>query len=202
MNLPTEQECLNYFKEYVVPRNIHEHCLKVHNVASFLAQELKKKGVDVNVDLVNCTALLHDLFKAVTFKELKPNRFHNYEFSKEEIAMWKLLREKYSGMYENEIAYLVFKDKYPELALAIKNSGDPEIKTHSWEELIVHYSDWRVFRGEVVLLDKRLAYLKENYSKDEKRWDNYIIKIKELEQKIFEKLDFSAAELVKEITKK
>jgi len=201
MNLPTEQECLDYFKEYVVPRNIYGHCLKVREVAVFLARELEKKGVKININLVNSISLLLDLFKVVSLKELTPNKFHSYDFSEEEITMWKLLREKYGHMYENEVAHLIFKEKYPELAIAIKNSGDSKVKNYSWEELIVHYADWRVFREKVVTLNERLDYLKENYPKEDGVWDNYSIKIKEQEQKLFKQLDFSSEELVMEMLK-
>ncbi|MDP3640566.1 MAG: HD domain-containing protein, partial [Nanoarchaeota archaeon] len=67
MILPTEQQCLDYFDKYKVPKNIFRHCLKVREVAVFLAEEWEKQGRAVDKEFVTCLALLHDLFKAVTF---------------------------------------------------------------------------------------------------------------------------------------
>ena len=38
MKLPTEQQCLDYFAEYKVPKNIFSHCVKVREVSVFLSQ--------------------------------------------------------------------------------------------------------------------------------------------------------------------
>lgn len=197
MNIPTEQQCLDYFEQYKVPKNIFQHCLKVREVAVFLAKKLKEADVDVDIKLVGFLAFLHDLFKAVTLKELKPNPFHDYRFSEEEIEMWKLLREKYEGLYENEIAYLVLKDEFPEFAKVLKRASDPWNENPTWEELIVSYADKRVFKKEVVTLSERLEYLQKIYPREGAVWEGNIKLIKELEQKLFSRLGFLPDELGK-----
>lgn len=199
VNLPTEEQGLNYFEKYKVPRNIFEHCLRVREVAVFLAQEIEKRGVEVNVHLVNCTALFHDLFKVVGLKELKPNKYHNYVFTSEEIAMWRHLKEKYPNMFEGDVAYHVLKDDYPELAVAVRNASNPRYKEHTWEELIVHYADWRVFRNEIVSLQERLDYLQEAYPRAPALWQVYIEKIKDMEERLFEQLTFFPDEMVEQL---
>src|SRR3989344_7819875 len=159
MNLPTEQQCLKYFEEYTVPENILQHCLQVRNVSVFLAEQLKKAGIEVDLDLVNCLALLHDLFKLVSLKSLEPTKYYQNNFTAEQIEMWKKLRFEYPDMHENEIAFEVFKDEFPELALSIKNTSDPKVIDKTWEELIVNYSDWRVLQTRVVSLNQRATYL-------------------------------------------
>jgi hypothetical protein len=192
MNLPTKEQSLKYFVDYVVPRNIYKHCLAVNSVANFLAKKLTETGININLELVDRVSLLHDLFKVVTFKELKSNKYHKYEFNEEEIAMWKKLREKYAGMYEGDVAYEIFHEEFPNLALTLKRASDPRNENPSWEELIVHYADWRIFKEEIVTLDNRLSYLQEMYPHDQQLWDKYIEKIRSLENKIFKKLDFDA----------
>src|SRR3989338_4714643 len=98
--LPSEEQLLQYFEDYKVPRNILQHCLCVQKTALFLAKRLKLKHIPINVDLVLCAALLHDLFKAVAIDLTKQSKFHSYQPSAEELAMWKQLREKYPNMYE------------------------------------------------------------------------------------------------------
>ena len=198
MNLPTKEQSLQYFDDYVVPRNIYKHCLAVREVANFLAIKLSDNGVEINKELVDRAALLHDLFKVVTFKELKPNKFHQYQFNEREISMWKQLRDKYSEMYEGDVAYEIFHEPFPELAITLKNASNPRLEDYTWEELIVHYADWRVFKEEIVNLDSRLNYLQEMYPRTQDVWDVYVKKIKELEMKIFDKLNFVPIKLAEE----
>lgn len=188
MKLPTEQQCLNWYEEFKVPINVREHCLKVRDLSLFIAKELKKQGVNLSQELVECTALLHDLFKVVSLKELTPTKHHSYTFSAEETAMWRFLREKYPGMYEGEVAYLFFNDEYPELAFALKNVSDTKVKDKSWEELVVHYADWRVFRNEIVSLNDRVSYLQEAYPRGMEFWETEMNIIRSYEQKIGERI--------------
>ncbi len=198
MKLPTSEQCLDLFNEFKVPKNILQHCLKVREVAVFLAESLRQKGIKIDVNLVGCAAFLHDLLKVVSLTELDNKIYnYNYGYSEEEIAMWKKLRVQYLGMYENEAAYLLLKDLYPELALTIKNSGDPKKTDQSWEELVVHYADWRVLLEKVVSANERLLYLKVRYQRNRDDWNKYKQIITEHECKLFAHLDFSPEELGK-----
>jgi len=197
MNLPTPEQCLNLFQDYQVPSHIREHCLNVRDLSLFLAQKLKEKGVSINLQLVECLALLHDLFKMVSLESLKPTKFHSFVFSPEEASMWQQLRERFPGLHEGEVAYQIFKEDYPELALALKSLSQPQ-ENKSWEEALVHYADWRVFQNIVVTLDHRLAYLKEAYPQKDGAWqeDEKIVKL--IEKKIFNHLDFEPTKLSEE----
>ena len=190
MKLPTEQQCLDYFAEYKVPKNIFSHCVKVREVSVFHAK-LMQSGMKINVDFVSCLSLSHDLFKVVSLKALEPNEFHKYQFSAEEIAGWKSLRGKYPGKHEGEVAYEIFKDEYPEFAVSLKNVSSPHHENPSWEELIVHYADWRVFQEKVVPLSQRLAYLRQQYPRSDEAWNSYEKKIRKMEFTIFSNLSFS-----------
>ncbi len=198
MNLPTEEQSLDYFEKFKVPLNIRNHCLKVREVAVFLAKRLQEKGVAVNVKFVGCLALLHDLFKIVSLKNLKPNKFHDYRHSAEETAMWKFLKAKFPGMYEGEVAYLIFKDDYPELALSLKTISNPRTEKNPEEE-IVHYADWRILQNKVVNLSKRLDYLKEIYPRDAKLWEKDVKIMFTFEDRLFSQIGFKADELGKKM---
>jgi len=165
----------------------------------FIAGKLKENGVEINLDLVNCLALLHDLFKVVSLNELKPNKFHNYQFSDDEIVMWKQLRETYSGMYEGEVAFEFFKEEFPEMALGLKRVSDPHVEDKTWEELIVHYADWRVFQNRIVSLKERLDYVKEVYPKEAGAWEVDQEIIRGFEEKILENVDIDPDKLAEEM---
>jgi hypothetical protein len=201
MKLPTYQQCLDWYEEFKVPHNIREHCFKVRELSLFLAKELRKKGINLSLELVECTALLHDLFKVVSLKELTPTKHHNYVFSAEETAMWRFLREKYPGMYEGEVAYHFFNDEYPELAFALRNVSDTKVKDKSWEEIVVHYADWRVFRNEIVSLQERTFYLQEAYPRGIKFWEEEMNIISSYERKILERINLNPDQINEELLK-
>ncbi|MEK6938560.1 MAG: HD domain-containing protein [Nanoarchaeota archaeon] len=199
MNLPSESQCLDWFEQFKVPKNIFEHCSKVREVANFLAQELKKSGINIDLELVDRSALLHDLFKVVSFKELVPNKYHGYIFSAEEISMWRFLREKFPNMHEGEASFIFFKEDYPELALGLKTICGTAERERTWEELIVYYADLRVFRNEIVSVAERTAYLQEIYPHGSEWWDNELVLIQEYEQKIIKTIGKNPESLSTEI---
>ncbi|MBI4152344.1 hypothetical protein HY495_01425 [Candidatus Woesearchaeota archaeon] len=199
LSLPTEEESLRYFADYKVPGNIKSHCLRVREVSHFLAQELRAAGKDVDVLFTDRLGLFHDLFKVVSLSELKPNKFHSYEFSEEEITMWKELRQKYPKMFEGDVAYLIFKDIFPQLALSLKKVSDPRETNLSWEEKIVHYVDWRVFQDQIVSLDERVVYLQERYPRQDNAWTLFITKMKAIEDELFTFLPFPADDLARRL---
>lgn len=201
MKLPTEKQCLDYFARYNVPKNIFAHCLKVREVSVFLAAKLMQSGINIDQEFVSCLSLSHDLFKAVSLKTLEPNEFHKYPFSAEEIAARESLREKYPGKHEGEVAYEIFKDEYPEFALSLKNVSNPHHENPSWEEMIVHYADWRVFQEKVVPLSRRLDYLRQQYPRSDDAWNRYEKKIRQIEAKIFSNLSFDPERLGENVDK-
>ncbi len=195
MNLPTEEQCLEYFNKYKVPQNIKEHCLRVKDVAVFIAERLQEKGIPVSIELVSTGALLHDLFKLAALKSLKPTRFYENKFSDEELEFWEEFRGKYSGKFENEIAYEVFKDEFPELALFIREACNPHKKEKNWSQLALHYADIRIFQNRIVSLIERFTYFRQAYEASSLFWDEYLDFMQEEERRIFKELDFSPEEL-------
>ena len=68
MKLPTQEQCLQYFEEYHVPENIKIHCLKVQEVANFIALNFKEK--EINKELISKLAILHDVFKQIESEKI------------------------------------------------------------------------------------------------------------------------------------
>lgn len=202
MKLPTEQQCLNYFSEYKVPDNILRHCCKVREVAVFFARQLLEKGVSINVEFVSCLAYFHDLCKMVVLTDFGKNTFHqDAAITPEQEQFWKEMQKKYPNHYEGEVAYELFKDIYPELASALRQVSSSKNENPSWEQIIVHYADWRVLREKVVSLSERLAYLRKRYPRADDSWQRYEKAIKAQEEKIFSNLSFSPDELAVKIEK-
>ena len=75
MELPSKEECYKLLKEYHVPQNVVEHSKKVAKVALFLGDRLIKKGINVNLELVEQASLLHDLVRICDFHDFKKEHF-------------------------------------------------------------------------------------------------------------------------------
>ncbi len=196
MKLPTEQQCLELFEEYKVPKHILEHCLKVREIAVFLANRLKEKGIEINSELISKGALLHDFLKVVALENLNES-YRGDSYSEEEIGMWKQLRNKYPGMKEGEATYLFLKDDYPELALLIKDFSDHRKISRNWEERILLYADAIVLRNNVVSLEKRKAYIKERYGFP--YTDSFFQMISGYEERIMKEISLEPEKLAEEI---
>ena len=195
---------MHYFEQYKVPQNIREHCLKVRDVAVFLAHTLAEAGVAIDIEVVDRMALFHDMFKMVALADEKiaHNKFHTTRFSAEELAMREKLRQQFLGMHESEIAYEILKEKYPEFAARLKLEGSFTLDFDTWEERVVRYVDMVVLGTTIVPLQQRVSYLREMYSgKPLAYWDEFERKIQKEEEKIFSQLSFPPAELAAEMNK-
>ena len=74
-----------------------------------------KRIIEIGSQIASGLSIAHSL--GVIHKDIKPNKYHKYEFNEQEIAMWKNLREKYPNMYEGDVAYEIFHEQYPKLAI-------------------------------------------------------------------------------------
>ena len=64
--LPSRQEALKLLIESGCAKNVIEHCKTVAKIALKIARRLKKKGFNVNLELVEIGALLHDIGRSKT----------------------------------------------------------------------------------------------------------------------------------------
>ena len=65
-SLPSREQALQILRENHCPSNVIAHCIGVADLAKQTAETLRAKGFEVDVDLVEVGALLHDLGRAKT----------------------------------------------------------------------------------------------------------------------------------------
>ena len=116
-------------------------------------------------------------------------------FSKEELAMREKLRKEFPSQHETQIAYEIFKDKFPELALTLLHEGDLRITDRTIEEALITYVDYRIFKEQIVSLEERFAYFAEVYISKNKLWRKALDRNKIVEQNIFARLDLEPCQL-------
>lgn len=64
--LPSRNQAVEFLKQSGCPKNVIRHCRVVAELAKEIAQECQKKGLTVNVDLVEIGALMHDVGRSRT----------------------------------------------------------------------------------------------------------------------------------------
>jgi uncharacterized protein len=208
--LPTHSKCLQIIRDCRVPRHIIKHSEAVAKLAVFLAEKLKEKGIEVNVDLVHRASLLHDVLRVCDMKESDYSRFEQNVTEKDR-AHWRHLKVKYNNNCHEDATYELLRKDYPELALTIKKHRylailDEKEKPSTWEEKIVYYADKRVMHETVVLLKERLEEAHERHARQHERTARDEINITktdrqiyELEKEIFYEIDLNPAEITQEL---
>ena len=58
---PTREECLQMLNDYGTPPHVIRHCYAVTNVALAVAKALNAKGLNLNLDLIMASGMLHDI---------------------------------------------------------------------------------------------------------------------------------------------
>lgn len=61
---PTREQCLKMLEERAVPRAIREHGILVARVAVGIAEALRARGHDLDLDIIEAAALLHDIARS------------------------------------------------------------------------------------------------------------------------------------------
>ena len=159
-------------KKFPVARSLLEHCQKVAQVASRLAEELNRSGGQLNLDLVVAAGLLHDLAKG------QPNHAQTGE---------KILKE----LGFSAVAKIV----------GTHTDIFPREKDQLIEEEVLYLADKMVRGNQLVPLQESYQIPKERFASDPqrgvvaaKRWaDAFLIKEK-VEKKMGRKVDFFIAE--------
>jgi len=154
----TEKKALELIKKEKLQDNVIAHTMQVNKIANFLAKELKEKGENVNLELINVASLLHDIGRG---------RDHKTHV---EIGT-KLLKE----MGEEEIAKVIAAHGL----IRIQNFKN-------WEEKIVYYADGRVNHDKIVSLQERIDDIVTRYPKFEEKMTEYTLAAKEVEKEIFD----------------
>lgn len=151
------------------------HSILVCQVATILVDNLKVKANNLNRDLVQASALLHDITKTRSFKT-KENHAATGD---------RLL----SSLGYPEVGYIVGQH------IRLDEYHFSETPT---EVEIVNYADKRVLHDKVVSLSERMLYILDKYGKKpeyKKRIRWLWRKTEEIEERLFNCLSFPPDEL-------
>ncbi|UCD33369.1 MAG: HD domain-containing protein [Desulfobacterales bacterium] len=175
MQIPSKKACYHLIYEMEMMDHIVSHSLLVCQVATLLVDHLDLKNIYLNREMIQASALLHDITKTRSFKT-KENHAQTGE---------QLLRDL----------------NYPEVGHIIGQ----HVVLHEYvfseppkEAEIVNYADKRVLHDRVVSLKDRMAYVLKKYGKELIHHERIFRLWKDserLEKKIFAALSFSPSDL-------
>ncbi len=175
MRIPSKKQCYQLIYKIGMLDHIVIHSILVCRVATILVDNLKVRANDLNRNLVQASALLHDITKTKSFKT-KENHAHTGN---------KLL----SGLGYPEVGYIVGQhirlDEY-------------DVSETPTEVEIVNYADKRVVHDKVVSLKERMNYILDKYGKEPEFRERIFWlwrKTDEMEERLFNWLPFSPDEL-------
>ena len=154
-NVPTRVEALNLLLKANCPKSVIEHCRTVSKFAVRIAKVFKKKGFNVDVQLVEVGALLHDIGRSKTHKV-------DHGIIGGEIARTLGLPNSVVQIIERHVGGGISKEEAENLGLPAK-----DYLPQTLEEKIVSYADKRVERLSTVPIEQALkayvASLGENH---------------------------------------
>ncbi|MCP4106330.1 MAG: HDIG domain-containing protein [Desulfobacteraceae bacterium] len=175
MQTPSITDCYKLIFEMEMMDHIVAHSLQVCRVALFLTDRLKEKGISLNKNLVQASALLHDITKT---RSLKTGENHAQTGG-------HILNEQGYP----EVGHIIGQHVFLETYSVTDPPGEPEI---------VNYSDKRVLHDKIVSLKERMDYIMERYGKGPEHQERIRLLGREagkLENKLFRWLPFSPGEL-------
>ncbi|MDY6838339.1 MAG: HDIG domain-containing protein [Thermodesulfobacteriota bacterium] len=175
--IPTREECLVLIERYEMLPHIVRHSKIVTQVALLLGRKLNDCGCDLDLDLVEAGALLHDITKTASIKT-KENHAH-------------------TG------AQLLASLGYQTVADVVRQhiTLDPPVPHPGSisEAELVNYADKRVKHDEVVGIEERFQDIKERYVRKfpafQKRFEEVRQETQLIEKRIFSKIDLSPEQL-------
>ncbi|MBF0549228.1 MAG: HDIG domain-containing protein [Deltaproteobacteria bacterium] len=168
--IPDYQTCIQTMQATGMWPNIFRHSLQVAKVAGFLAEELTKAGVSLDLKLVEAGALLHDLAKTQTIGN--------------------------GGDHAALGAALVTKLGFDELAqIVLRHVWLNRVSQAAVidEAFVINYSDKRIKHDQVVSLSRRFEDLTIRYGQTPERKEmmhRLFLETQELEKLIFSFLPF------------
>lgn len=166
---PDRKSCLRIMDQHQMMPHIKSHSVMVAKAAVKIGEELNRNGLNLNIDLIEASALLHDITKT---RSIKTGENHSKTGG-------ELLRQ----LGQPRIAEMVEQHVLPD-----------KIEGTVSEEEILCYADKRVLHDKIVSLEKRFEYLIERYGKNSEKI-GYINKTKRklilIEKRIMENITSS-----------
>ena len=167
--LPSIKECLDLMREHKMLEHIVRHSILVNKIALFLAEELNKKGENLDISKVQAAALLHDITKT---RSILTKEDHAYT----------------GGRLLDELGFNGISEIVRQHVTTDNNINSPTIT----ESEIVNYADKRVKHDKTVTLKERFDDLVERYGTNKERTcqiNRSKQRAVDLEKKIFSKLN-------------
>jgi len=175
MRIPSKEQCYKLMCEMKMMDHIVSHSIQVWRVATFLTDNLNAQKIDLNRDLVQASALLHDITKTRSFTTKESHDFTGAKY---------LIELGYPEV-GNIVRQHVILDEY--------FVSDIPVETD-----IVNYADKKVLHDRVVTLNERKNYIQQKYGKDiidQEKFNWLWEKTQEQEDRIFIYLSFLPEEL-------
>lgn len=201
MNLPTREQCFQFFKDFHTPLHVIKHSVLVNKVALWIAEHLIEAGETVDINLVDRASLLGDLLRMIDVKGIDKTLLSR-EVTQKDMETWKQQREEYAQLHHSQANYLVLRNEYPELAKLLRKDYYAAIiqeALSTWEEKIIYYADKRVRHDQIVGLATRLKESHQRFA--EFRTDYQSIELSEFEYEIDKAIINLEAEIFKIIKK-
>lgn len=180
MNIPSKNDCFQLMCQMQMLENIVAHSIQVCRVGMCLVDHLKLQDGQMNGQLVQAAALLHDITKTRSF-ETEENHA---------LTGGQVLNDFGYPEVGNLVRQHVYLDDYSE------HQSLPEA-------VIINYADKRVLHDRIVSLDERMSYIQERYGTrpEHKRriqllWEKTTV----LEKQMFKYLPFSPDDLIHHLT--
>jgi putative nucleotidyltransferase with HDIG domain len=171
MKIPSKKECYQLICESNMMEHIVVHSLQVCRVALLIVDHISFPGPQLNRDLVQASAILHDITKTRSFQT-------------------KESHDKTGGEFLTELGF-------PEVGTIIRQHvvlDDYDSSKYPTEAQIVNYADKRVLHDQVVPLSERANYILQRYGTDTLYRERIQIlwqKTETIEEKLFSCLPFS-----------
>jgi uncharacterized protein len=180
MNIPSKNDCFQLMCRMQMLENIVAHSIQVCRVGECLVDHLKVQGSQMNGQLVQAAALLHDITKTRSFE------------TEENHALT-------GGQDLTDLGY-------PEVGNLVRQHvrlDDYSENQSLSEAVIINYADKRVLHDRIVSLDERMSYIQERYGtrpKNKRRIQLLWKKTAVLEKQVFKFLPFSPDDLIHHLT--
>jgi uncharacterized protein len=167
--LPSSQKAVNLLSEVGCSKKVIAHCKAVSALAVKFAEACEKKGLNVDVNLVEIGALLHDIGRSKT---------HGVDHAAVgvEIARSLNIPESIVSIIECHIGGGIAADEAKELGLPIKDYFPKTL-----EEKLVAYADKLIEGSRVVPIERTIEHFSRKLGQQHPAIDHII----KLHQELF-----------------
>ncbi len=152
--LPSQREALKFLVQSGCSAKVIMHCKTVMQLAVQIAENCKKKGIDINVQLVRIGALLHDIGRSKTHSV-------DHVIAGAQIAKELGLPNPLVSIIERHPGGGISRDEAKKLGWPVK-----DYLPRTLEEEIVAYADKLIERSEIVGVEETIRKLSKDLGAD------------------------------------